>query len=386
MNKRLLCFAFAVVLALLFLFTACKGTQVTDENTTSEVSAPTNAVDALREPPDLPYIQTITVPYRQVQDPILRGNLLYMAVAKPDRSETDTNRLVSYNIETGEETLLFTSKQELAMMQSLQADDEWLIWIDLALYGGECNIYMMNLESQEITRVNHFSSEAPSYTSPIYMDGKIYWIEEEKVIGDGENLSIYGHVYSYDCRTKTKTAIAEMHNIYENNLDLAAKDGKVVWFERTGEIGAYYIYDAETGKIDVISSKQRDSMNIQYTNGYIFAAETEDFMERTPKQLVCINIETKEYTDLSPDFVNFCVSDNYLFGSTGLVVWFYSRTDNTIECLPEIACSDFSDYNVSKNDEIVIVEQNAGMHETPFQGLKDEITVRIYKLGERVAA
>lgn len=386
MNKYFRVSVATVLIFLLLLFSACTRTPVTNETSAStETEIPTfeNALEALRKTPDLPYIQSVTVPYKQVYDPVLCGNILYMAVAKSDRSETDTNRLVAYDIETGKEELLFTSKQELANMQSLQTDGKWLVWIDLALYGGECNIYMMDMQSRAITCVNRFTSEAPSYTAPGYMDGKIYWIEEEKVIGEGDGLSIYGHVYVYDCLSKKKTAIAEVHNIYENNLNLAAKDGKVIWFERSGEAGEYYVYDVESGKIDTIPSKQPDAMNIQYTDGYIFATETENFKERTPKQLVCIRIETKEYTELLPEFSRFDLSDNYLLGFTGSVVWFYSRTDNSIECLPEIACSNFSDYHVNPNDEIIIVEQNAGIKETPFTGLKNEITVRIYKLSER---
>ena len=124
-------------------------------------------------------------------------------------------------------------------------------------------------------------------------------------------------------------------------------------------------------------------MNIQYTDGYIFATETENFKERTPKQLVCVNIQTKEITELLPEFSRFDLSNNYLIGFTGSVVWFYSRSGNSIECLPEIACSNFSDYQVNANDEFIIVEQNEGINKEPFKGLKDEITVRIYKLSER---
>lgn len=375
-----------VLVLILVLFSACQNLQdisASTEPIAEELLTYESGLEALHEVPNVPYVQTVTVPYRQVLDPVLIGNTLYMAVAKPDRSETDTNRLVAYDIETGKERLLFTSTQEEAMMQFLQTDGKWLIWMDLALQGGECNIYMMDMETQKITRVNHFSSTAPSYTTPILMNGKIYWMEEENVTGEGDNLSIYGHIYYYDCQTQKKSEIAEMHNIWINNLNLSAKDGKVVWFERLDDLSAYYIYDVETGKMDTIPAKQRDAMNIQYVDGYIFASETENFKEQTPKQMVCINTRTKEYTELMPGFHRFDLSENYLVGSSGSVVWFYSRTGNTLEILPEIACSDFSDYNITPNDEILIVENNEGINETPFTGLKDEITVRIYKLSER---
>lgn len=376
----------AAVLAITVLLSACGKQREVSESEPPSSAETTNALDALRALPDLPYVQAVTVPYKDVLDPVLAGNTLYMAVAKADRTETDTNRLVAYNIETGEETLLFTSTQELAYMQNLQTDGEWLVWMDLHLYGGECNIYMMRLETREVTQVSHFSSEAPSYTSPVYMNGKIYWIEQEKVIGSGDDLTIAGHVYEYDCNTKQKSAVAEMQNIFTNNLNLAAKDGKVVWFERIGNTGAYHIYDTASGKTDVITSKQPDAMNIQYTNGYIFACETENFKEQTSKQMVCIDIKTGAYTELLQDFSNFCVTDNYLFGTTGSVVWFYERNNNELVEVLEIACSDCSSYNSGQGDTVFIVEQNEGINETPFQGLKNETTVRIYKLGERAAS
>ncbi len=386
-NKmKYLRFCLAAVLAITVLLSACGIQQDTSESepSTSENVNVSNDLSAL---PDLPYVQAVTVPYKKALDPVLVDNILYMAVAEADRTETDTNRLVAYNIETGEETLLFTSTQEYAYMQLLQTDGEWLVWMDLHLYGGECNIYMMRLETREITQVSHFSSEAPSYTSPVYMDGKIYWIEEENVIGSEDNLTIAGHVYEYDCNTKQKSAVAEMQNIFTNNLDLAAKDGKVVWFERVGDAGNYYIYDAASGKTDVIASKQPDAMNIQYSDGCIFAFETENYNEQTSKQMVCIDIKTGAYTELVQNFINFRVTDNYLFGTTGSVVWFYERNKNNEPVvIPEIACSDFSSYNSGQGDTVFIVEQNDGISETPYQGLKNETTIRIYKLGERAAA
>ena len=385
MRKNFLRSTAVLLFSALLLCAGCGQTDTdgTASTPTTERETVTNAVDLLREVPDLPYIQSVTVPYKQVYSPVLIGDTLYMTVSKSDRTETDTNRLVAHDLNTGEETLLFTSTQALANMQGLQTDGEWLVWVDLELYASACNIYMMHLESGEITCVNHFSSEAPSYTAPTLMDGVIYWIEEEEVVGEEGAWFITGAVYAYDCATKEKATIAELNNIYTNNLDLAAKDGKVVWFERIGENGAYYIYDVATGKNDTIPSKQRDAMNVQYVDGYIFASETDDYMERTQKHMVCIDIRTGEYTDLKYDFMRFYVTDNYILAATGLVMWFYAREGNTLTCLDEIACSNASATNVGENDVAFIVEHNAGHSRQPFTGLDNEITLHIYRLADR---
>lgn len=380
MKKRLYVLLSISLVFILCLFSAC--TNASGGPSVSETPSATDTAYEVPDPADIPNMRTVTVPYKAVMDPVLCGDLLYMAVAKEDRSETDTNRLVAYNLETGEETLLFTSKQELAMMQALQTDGTWLVWIDLGLYGDACNIYMMNLETKEITLVNAFSSEAPSYTLPAYMDGKIYWIEEESVSGEGDDLRINGHVYSYDCASKEKTAIAELHNIYLNNLEVAAKDGKVVWFERTGDNGAYYLYDTETGKTDVVPSQLPDAMNIQYVDGYIFSNETENFTEQTTKHMVDVQVDTKTYTKLEPNFTRFYLTDHYLLGFNGSSIPIYKRTGGTIEILSDYTIFKCTDFNINRGDQVIFVGENAGHSEKPFQGLHNEINLYICDLNE----
>lgn len=125
MKNRFYALLSIALACILCLFSA--RTNTLGGSSASETSPATDTAYEMPDPADIPNMRTVTVPYKAVMDPVLCGDLLYMAVAKEDRSETDTNRLVAYNLETGEETLLFTSKQELAMMQALQTDGTWLV-------------------------------------------------------------------------------------------------------------------------------------------------------------------------------------------------------------------------------------------------------------------
>lgn len=371
------CAAFICVL-LFFSFVACGLPQKDGQAETGSVTS--SAFNDFDVVPELPYIQTVTVPYKAVLSPILVGNTFYMAVAKEDRSETDTNRLVAYDLETGEEELLFTSSQELANIQLLQSDGKWLSFADCSLYGGACNIYVMNCENRKITCINKFSSEAPSFTYPVYMNGSVYWIEEEGVSGEGDSALIYGSVYSYDCENQSRKTIAKLNNIYINNLTVSAQDGKVVWFERTGDEGKYYIYDVKSDSVKTIPSKKKDSMNVRYTDGFIYACETDDFKTQTAKELVSVNTATGEHTSLKWDLKPFYCTENYLVGSTGMLLHFFKRDKNTVTELEELTKSKVTTLGISQNDTVVLVDNNKGL---PSGELADETTLHIYKLSER---
>lgn len=104
----LLSIALACVLC---LFSAC--TNTLGGSSASETSPATDMAYEVPDPADIPNMRTVTVPYKAVMDPVLCGDLLYMAVAKEDRSETDTNRLVAYNLETGKKRFCSQANRNL---------------------------------------------------------------------------------------------------------------------------------------------------------------------------------------------------------------------------------------------------------------------------------
>lgn len=374
-----------LITTIIFTLAACgkappKDGETPTESPSSIGTAPTD----LYAVPELAYVNSITVPYKEVLSPIINGDLLYMAVAKADRPETDTNRLISYNIKTGEEKILFTSNQELANIQCIQSDGEWLVWADIALYGSATEVYAMNLESGKITQVTQFKSDEASFIYPVYMDEIIYWIQEEGVTGEDENALVYGSIYAYDCESGKSQKIAKVNNIYTNNLRVGADDGKIVWFDRSGENGAYYIYDADTQQTVTLPSRQKDAMGVKYIDGYIFALETDSYKQKTPKKLVCIDTNTKAYKDWSYwDFQTFHMTENYLLGSLGATTVILKRDKNNLIQLEDLTHAGSSSASVSPGDVIISVEENEGRRETPFVGLKNEVKLIIYRLSER---
>lgn len=371
--------ALLTTVMMLSLFACGKKAKETTVPTTTEASQLTSqsAID-FSVVPDLPYIESLTVPYKAVLSPVLIDNILYMAVAKSDRIETDTNRLIAYDMKTGKEEILFTSKHDLANIQCIQSDGKWLVWADMQLYGGAADIYAMNLETKEISCVSKFSPEAPSFITPAYMDGTVYWIEEENLKCEGDNAVIGGSVYVYDCATKKKIKIADIQDIYLNNLRIAANDGKVVWFDS----GAYYIYDVKTKKIDTIKSRQKDAMGIKYSDGYIISCETDDFKAQAVKKLVFINVKTQEYTDTAYGFQSFYVSKKFLAGSSGSLIYFFDKNGSELSEIKELTYSNAIDMTVSENGVFITVDENEGAKDKPPK-LKNEVKLHIYRLGER---
>lgn len=314
--------------------------------------------------------QTITVPYKAVLSPLLINDTLYMAVSEEDRSETDTNRLVSYNIETCEEEILFTSSQELANIQCLQGDQNWLVFADMALYGDNTNIYVMNINTRKFVCIYQTESSRSYYAIPTYMDGSVYWVEQDF---DDES----GVISVYNCNEKSKETLATVKNVSTGNLRISAADGKVVWFDS----GNYYLFDTVSEETQIIMAHNNDAMNVCYSNGYIFANETENFMQQTPKKLVCIDTATEEYSEFSWTLQRFIIGSEYFAGSTGSILRFFRINGNRIFEIKELSNTTAMDMTASHNDTFITVEKNAGMNENPFSGLKNETVLNIYRLG-----
>lgn len=355
------CFVFSVTLIILLSFCGCNNGS--PNAATEESSAIVSEYANITE--------TVTVPYKAVLSPIICNDTLYMAVAKEDRSETDTNRLISYDIKSEKEKVLFTSTHDLANIQCIQGDMNWLVFADISLFGSPANIYVLNLNSNEINCIRKSNYHETVYTIPTYYNEAVYWIEPNQD-------SSSGSVCVYYCKTQTKEVLSEIKKITTGTLRLSAADEKVIWFDS----GKYYLFDTITQKIKTIPAHKNDAMNICYSDGYIFSNETDSFEQQSPKELVCINVDTREYSKLSWNFQRFFVSSNHLVGSTGSVLRFFKKAKNKISEIEMLANLNAVDVAISNNDTFITVEKNAGLSETPFSELKNETTLHIYHLNK----
>lgn len=349
--KRLL--PIALCCALIFL-TACTHGHSTDDTTVSnnlltENSETTKfAVET--------YYQTVKYPSKRIISPILHDGKLIMAVTTEERTETDCRYLVSYDLEKGTTDTLFESTHDLANIQQIQANDNWLVWNDLELYASESNIYAMSFETGIITKVNSFAPEAPSYTMPKLMGDCVYWVEEEGL----KDEKIYGTVYSYNCKTGKKEAISEMNDIYLYNLSLSADDGKVVWNEQRNGNWYIFVYDTETQKIKSFKTGEKCCYRVDYHDGYVLFVETEDFYRgdasETAKTLEISTGEIKEAKVMtnSPEMFG-----DYAVASSGSAVWFYRRSGSFFEMMGNLY-DKCSFYTISEDEIVITVMKNVG--------------------------
>lgn len=339
--------------ALIFL-TACAGGDTADDITflsdaTDEISETTKSADDI-------YYKIVKYPSKRIISPILHDGKLIMAITTEERTETDCRYLVSYDLEKKTTDILFESTHELANVQHIQANDNWLIWNDLELYASVSDIYVMSFETGKITKVNSFAPEAPSYTVPRLMGDCVYWVEEEGL----KDEKIYGTIYSYNCRTQEKEAISKMNDIYLYNLSLSADDGKVVWNEQKNGKWYIFVYDSETGKTNAFETGEKCCYSVNCHDGYVLFVETEDYYRGyASERTKILDISTGEIKEAKIMTGRPKIFGDYAVAATSTALWFYKRNGSEFESMNNLY-DIIRDYEVSENEIVITIIRNAG--------------------------
>ncbi len=277
MKKIMVC-----IISFVFLLSACSAN---NSNSTSDNIDDISSGNISNVEYQFPEVQRdekfleVRLPYQKVLSPELCGRTLYMAVSVKDNPTgyKDAIQLVSYDLDTKQTELLFTSSYDEANIQQISCDGNWLVWTDVQAWGAACDVYVMNLKTEEAVLLEHFTPQAASVIIPSLMDGVVYYIVEEGI----ENDLIYGTLYSYDCESKSKSVIARLENIHLYNLAVRSSQGKVVWNETIDGKGVLFLYDTETKKISSYQTSHTYSHNTFYNNGIIMFLGTKDFFDAT---------------------------------------------------------------------------------------------------------
>lgn len=305
----------------------------------------------------------VRLPYHNIISPELCGRILYMAVSVKDNPTgyKDAIQLVSYDLDTQQTKLLFTSSYDEANIQQINCDGRWLVWTDVQAWGAACDLYVKDLETQEVVLLEHFTPQAASVIIPSLMDGVVYYIVEEGLNND----LIYGTLYAYDCESKSKSVIARLENIHLYNLAVRSSEGKVVWNETIDGKGTLFLYDTKTKKISHYPTSHTYSHNTFYNNGIIMFIGTDDFFGAT-KLPACYFYDTRtleEYPasvagtsmDMVGDFMLVYREPNYyIYQKDGLGY-------KMLEAHTDYGCNN---RKISVSKDIITVQDNKGGDET----------------------
>lgn len=216
----------------------------------------------------------------------------------PDYFDVDT--LIKYDLDTGEQELLFESVYDVSAMQGTSVNQKWLTWIDSTMDGYEEKIHVMSLETNEIRTLSETNPEYLTILSPILYEDYVAWTElnEEKMKVE---VKLHNLV---DNQTAT---IAVMESYTMMNAKLHFEDGVLLWTDTRGEKGYYFLYDIETETTESYESPfQYEGGYATLSNGRIFSLNLNEDQNWTVQNFGYYDIESGAFHQLIfGDYINY---------------------------------------------------------------------------------
>lgn len=340
-----------IVCLVLLILCGCSDKVNSGENTTDIASK--KEVELLRNFPKGAFVTTVTVPFQNADWVDISGDYLYMSVY--DSYQADgTDKLVSYNIKTCDERVLFelpyNSKYDDCFIQGVQTDGKWLVWEVCNLMTGHFGaIFVMNLENGEVRLVKEMSNLSNSL--PVLANGKVTWSEA------GEESSA---IYTYNCNNKRTSEIAKIKSEY---VSFAADGDKIVWYTD----GEYTVYNCLNGKTTKIKSDAEKVRALSLKENKIIAD--------CDNRVTVTDIETKETRKAHLGADSLAVTDDYIASKVSGVVNFI-RTDSLTE--NEKLIRYYVNAMGSDGNQLVTVSENEGKYANEDGTLIEQLWVHIY--------
>lgn len=292
----------------------------------------------------------INTTYGRIISPVYFDNHLFMAVSKEENDNEIANTLVDYNLNQKEYTKLFESEFELANIQGIQVNKDWLIWEDMNIYGTIDNIWIMNRKTKESQKINTIQSEEPSFTVPVLIDNYVFWIEEEYI----DNEKIKGSIKRYDCVTKELTSIHDLEEIGLNNLFLEKYDSMILWSDTNNGQSYYFIYDIYSHSINKIKTTLEYASNPILIHNYLISNEYNANYSKTNAYIY--SLETGESRELNINLRGYYSFKDKILTNNGQDVIIYQiNNDLTLTQEINIKNNNYNDYYVYNNNSLIFI-------------------------------
>jgi hypothetical protein len=257
---------------------------------------------------DVPASKIITLPYNDASHPVVMGQEMYVAVNTKWGSLPDEIRKI--NLNTKKETTIFKTEHHPSAINDLQANQEWLIWVDSTEDGYNNNIWGKNLKTGKMKKIYQQPEYSYILVIPVLYDHYVAWTEEKM----GKVVT----VRVMDLETGKAEDIAQYHTFsLANCVDIDPIGGRLIWNDSENGVGYFKVFDLKT--------KQMATYPLPgYTPGYsqfagkdhILFQNSKDNFVNTPYPPVCIyDLKTKQYQILSEDKddQDFRIAGNHIF-------------------------------------------------------------------------
>lgn len=194
---------------------------------------------------DKDFNRTVDVPFTNINS--YKGNADYIYMSVDQESPSFDNKIVQYNRKTQKYTTIFNSKFKMPSVQGVELNDTWLLWVDTDENGGYLNPYFMDLKTQEIQPLTKENEKNVTNDFPILIGDYAAWIQKDRKDEKAQ-------VMLKNLKTDETISIYDLNSYTNRNMNLSAKNGKILFTDKKGYFGYLYLYDIKSKEIKEFKS------------------------------------------------------------------------------------------------------------------------------------
>ncbi|MCR4431227.1 MAG: hypothetical protein NUV45_09450 [Tepidanaerobacteraceae bacterium] len=237
-------------------------------------------------------VKKITFPFRHFITPQLEGDKIYACISD-DKKHGSLNKLIEYDIKTGDYKVLFETEFSPSALQNLMMNEKWMIWLDATMDLGQIKVYRKRRQDNDIKVIYQMNSNFENLDTPYLYKDYVCWATY-----DGEKK--VARLKLYNLETDAMEDIYEFKFPSYYNAYPEMNDGKLVFTDHVDDKGIYLVLDLESRKLDTYESKFNYPAFASFSRNKIFSDNMDNYRIWGNTNFGVYDINTGEYTQIKP--------------------------------------------------------------------------------------
>lgn len=233
--------------------------------------------------------EDIDLPFYRYNHPVINNGNIYLCINN-NINKNSIDKLISYNIKTKKQEVLYHSRYEEAAVQWTKVNDNWLVFVDSSSDGLNANIMAMNLKTREKRELAKTNPERYTVFAPELYNDYVAWVE---VIQD-KKIEVKLH----DLKSNKTVSIANINNYGLFNAFASINDDKLVWSDVINNKGYYYMYDINSKETKNFPAPKQYPGYPIYSNNEIYSLNFDDYNQWSIQSFGYFDIKTQKYNQI----------------------------------------------------------------------------------------
>ncbi|QCT01762.1 hypothetical protein E6C60_1044 [Paenibacillus algicola] len=249
-----------------------------------------------------PYGMTqIKLPYNQYTQPCTWGGQLFVPVNS--EKEGLQNQILSYDMETKQSEIIYSSKLTYAAINDLTCSADYMVWVETDEFGMKASVHAMDrAENTETIIFQYEDPEKVAMDAPVLHENWVAWMTTNY---DQPEVMLYD-LSSNKLQT---IAVIEAAGLHNNFVDF--HEDELLWTDTVNDKGKYYLYDLNSGEIDEINSEYPYIGYARFADDQILSINFEDVQKWTTGKFGTLDIDSQQFELIEKDYISRFDTYNY---------------------------------------------------------------------------